>query len=95
MLKYAKKRFIDLYSIYKTQWYSYATIFRSVGIDKSVTLASNIRTYYCKTNKLQNVYTIGRGAGNNPTKRMENFKIKVVPFIINFSWSYAICNGQV
>ena len=45
-----------------------------------------MRTYSCKTIKLQNVYTIGRGARNISIKKwkINYFKIKVVPFIINF-----------
>ena len=45
-----------------------------------------MRTYSCKTNKLRNEYTIGRGERNISIKKwnINYFKIKVVPFIINF-----------
>ena len=46
----------------------------------------NIRTHFCKTNKLRNIYAKGRGARNISIKKWEiyYFKIKIIPFIINF-----------
>ena len=46
---------------------------------------TNIRQYSSKTNKLQNVYTIGRWARYIPVKKWEinYFKIKFILFIIN------------
>ena len=45
-----------------------------------------MRTYSCKRNKLRNEYTIGRRVRNISIKKwkISYFKIKVVPFIINF-----------
>ena len=45
----------------------------------------NIRTDSSKTNKLRNIYTIGRRVRNISIKKWEiyYFKIKVIPFIIN------------
>ena len=43
------------------------------------------------------IYTIGRGARNISTKNLEiyYFKIKIIPFIIDFISNYAICYGQI
>ena len=44
------------------------------------------------TNKLINIYTIGRGARNISIKKWKfyYFKIKIIPFIIKFRRNYAI-----
>ena len=54
-----------------------------------------IRTYSRKTNKLRNINTIGRGARNISIKKWEIicFKIKIILFIINLKWNYAIYYG--
>ena len=56
-----------------------------------------MRTNSCKTSKLRNIYTIGWGARNIYIKKweMHYFKIKIIPFIINFRINYYICYGQV
>ena len=48
-------------------------------------------------NKLWNIYTIGRGLRNTSIKKWEiyYFKIKIISFIINIRWNYAIQYGQV
>ena len=53
---------------------------------------TNIRTYSHKTNKLQNVYTIGNGARNTSIKKWEinYFKIKIIPFIIVETMSFVM-----
>ena len=63
-------------------------LFEVYGIDNrilikicSVVEVIKIRTYSRKTNKLNNVYTIGRKARNISIKK---WKIKIVPIIIFF-----------
>ena len=56
------------------------TLFNNLA---SVVESINIRTHSSKTNKLRNIYTIGRGARNISIKKIENFKIKIILFIIN------------
>ena len=63
----------------------------------SVVEDTNIRKYSHKMNKLQNIYTIGRGAKNIAINKwvINYFKIKIILFIINFKWNYAIHYGQI
>ena len=64
-----------------------------LGTPLSTPSVINIRTHSCKTNKLRNIYTIGRGARNIPIKKWKiyYFKIRIIPFIINVRRNYAIC----
>ena len=66
------------------------TLFNNLAVKiGSVVKVSSIRTYFRKTNKLQNINTIGKGARNISIKKWEinymYFKIKIIRFIINFS----------
>ena len=63
----------------------------------SVVEVTNIRTYSRKSNKLQNIYIIGRGTRTISIKKRKNkyFKIKIILFIIKFRGNYAIRYGQV
>ena len=65
----------EFYDIY------YLVLITSQSKLGSVVEIINIRTHSRKTNKLRNIYTIGRGARNISIKKWEiyyNFKIKII-----------------
>ena len=67
------------------------TLFNNLTVkNKFLLLKSSLLEH---TNMLRNIYTIGRGARNIPIKKWEiyYFKIKIIPFFINFRRNYAIC----